>query len=607
MAGLWFRLSRGDRLGFTEIMLGVMLLQEMGELRIELPKRPHNSDYFKEKMLLMKAQEHRVDLDEEQLLFLEGGQTNTFDDDVDEGPTMFMANLSSAAPIYDEVGPSYNSNTLSKVENHDNYLDDINQYNEEREMQHDVQPNDVVDSDTEYTSTSNITLYEHYVQDNEAPVIQRVKGATSTSESKPMSNTKKDRALPTKSALKKVKDHPRNNKLSVKQKNHVDSSIIYKHTVKQVWQPTRKLFATIGNQWKPTGRTLTLGEQSPLYRFSISKVVPVIQPDNVSTSAIVITERLSNTSQKPLTRVYYVEGLGYNLFFVRQFCDLDLEVAFRKHSCYVRDVNGVDLIKGNRGTNLYTLSVEDIMKSSSTAYCRSADLGKLRPTVNTRIFVGYAPNRKGYRIYNKRTQRIMEIVHVQFDELTEPMALVHISTRPEPILLMPAQISLRLIPDYIHAVPYVPPTNKDLEILFQPMFDEYFKPLAGPTLKDNPFAQVNNDPFVNVFAPEPSFDESLFGDVTSTESTQVVHPHNHLGKWSNDHPLDNVINNPSRPDTAMALMTYADADHAGCQDTRRSTLGSAQFLRDKLVIWSSKKQKSTAISTTKAEYIAMFG
>ncbi|GJU23733.1 hypothetical protein Tco_1157075 [Tanacetum coccineum] len=60
-------------------------------------------------------------------------------------------------------------------------------------------------------------------------------------------------------------------------------------------------------------------------------------------------------------------------------------------------------------------------------------------------------------------------------------------------------------------------------------------------------------------------------------------------------------------DTAMALTAYADVDHAGCQDTRRSTSGSAQFLGDKLVSWSSKKQKSTAISTTEAEYIAMSG
>nr|GEW64329.1 retrovirus-related Pol polyprotein from transposon TNT 1-94 [Tanacetum cinerariifolium] len=52
---------------------------------------------------------------------------------------------------------------------------------------------------------------------------------------------------------------------------------------------------------------------------------------------------------------------------------------------------------------------------------------------------------------------------------------------------------------------------------------------------------------------------------------------------------------------------YADVDHAGCQDTRRSTSGSAQFLGDKLVSWSSKKQKSTTISSTEAEYIALSG
>ncbi|GJR09061.1 hypothetical protein Tco_0791713 [Tanacetum coccineum] len=60
-------------------------------------------------------------------------------------------------------------------------------------------------------------------------------------------------------------------------------------------------------------------------------------------------------------------------------------------------------------------------------------------------------------------------------------------------------------------------------------------------------------------------------------------------------------------DNVMALTAYADAYHAGCQDTRRSTSGSAQFLGEKLVSWSSKKQRSTAISTTEAEYIAMSG
>nr|GEY07612.1 integrase, catalytic region, zinc finger, CCHC-type, peptidase aspartic, catalytic [Tanacetum cinerariifolium] len=64
-----------------------------------------------------------------------------------------------------------------------------------------------------------------------------------------------------------------------------------------------------------------------------------------------------------ISMVYYVEGLGHKLFSVGQLCDADLEVAFKKHSCYVRDTDGVELIKGSRGSNLYTISVEDMMKS----------------------------------------------------------------------------------------------------------------------------------------------------------------------------------------------------------------------------------------------------
>ncbi|GJY35531.1 retrovirus-related pol polyprotein from transposon TNT 1-94 [Tanacetum coccineum] len=60
-------------------------------------------------------------------------------------------------------------------------------------------------------------------------------------------------------------------------------------------------------------------------------------------------------------------------------------------------------------------------------------------------------------------------------------------------------------------------------------------------------------------------------------------------------------------DSPIALTAFADANHAGCQDTRRSTSGSIQHLGDRLVSWSSKRQKSAAISSTKAEYIALFG
>nr|GEW04626.1 retrovirus-related Pol polyprotein from transposon TNT 1-94 [Tanacetum cinerariifolium] len=61
-----------------------------------------------------------------------------------------------------------------------------------------------------------------------------------------------------------------------------------------------------------------------------------------------------------ITRVYFFEGLGHNLFSVGQFCDADLEVAFRRKSCFIRDLDGVDLLKGNRSTNLYTINLYDM-------------------------------------------------------------------------------------------------------------------------------------------------------------------------------------------------------------------------------------------------------
>ncbi|GKC85807.1 retrovirus-related pol polyprotein from transposon TNT 1-94 [Tanacetum coccineum] len=65
-----------------------------------------------------------------------------------------------------------------------------------------------------------------------------------------------------------------------------------------------------------------------------------------------------------ILRVYYVEGLGHNLFSVGQFCDSNLEVAFRQHTCFIRNLEGVDLLTGYQGNNMYTLSLGDMMASS---------------------------------------------------------------------------------------------------------------------------------------------------------------------------------------------------------------------------------------------------
>ncbi|GJR10685.1 hypothetical protein Tco_0793337 [Tanacetum coccineum] len=164
----------------------------------------------------------------------------------------------------------------------------------------------------------------------------------------------------------------------------------------------------------------------------------------------------------------------------------------------------------------------------------------------------------------------METIYVQFDELTEQMALVQLSTGPAPTFLTPGQINSGLVLNSVPASPYVPPINKELKMLFQPMFDEYMEPprversvspalavlvpinSAGVTadstlMEDNPFAPVNNHPFINVFVPERSSEASSSGDLNSAESPYVSQTLHHLGKWSKDHPRDNIIRNPSQP------------------------------------------------------------
>nr|GEX55176.1 hypothetical protein [Tanacetum cinerariifolium] len=413
-----------------------------------------------------------------------------------------------------------------------------------------------------------------------------------------------------------------------------------------------------------------------------------------------------------ISRVYYVEGLGHNLFSVGQFCDSDLEVAFRKHSCYVRDTDGVELIKDSRGSNLYTILVEDMMKSSpkdlvrglprlkfeKDHLCSACQLGKskkhthkpktentnlevlntlhtdlcgpmrvqtingnkyilvivddysrfswikiLRSTDETpevvikfiqQIQVGlnktvrYVRTDNGTEFVNhtlteyykrigifhqktvSRTPQQNDVVERRNRTLVEaartmlifskalmflvfgalcyptndsedleklqPTADIGIFVGPAPNILTPGQISSGLVPNPVPATPYAPPTNKEMEILFQPMFDEYLEPprperpvppaqtvqapvnsagtpssttidqdapflsispsssalkshslhqgVAAETnhMEDHPVAPVDNNPFVNVFALEPHSKASSSGDNSSTESTYAV-------------------------------------------------------------------------------------
>ncbi|GJS68143.1 integrase, catalytic region, zinc finger, CCHC-type containing protein [Tanacetum coccineum] len=475
----------------------------------------------------------------------------------------------------------------------------------------------------EIFKAKNTKIKQHYKELYDSiKITHGVNSSTEASGSKPSRNTKKNRILLAQSDNKKnVEDHPRNNKSSLKKVNRVDSSISSKHVVVQI---------VLWYLDSDCSKHMT-GNHSRLRNF-MKKIIETVIFENDHFGAI----------------------MGYGDYVISD----NLEVAFRKHSCYVRDVNGVELLNGSHGSNLYTISVEDVMKSSPICLLSKASKNKswlLHRRLNHLNFgtindlarkdlVRGLPMLKFKKNHLCSAYNGTEFVNQVLTEFYESVGIFHqksvlrtpqqngvVKTRnhtlveaswtmlifsnspmflwaedvvtaffgalcyptndnedlrllkatadigifvgyapnrkgPEPILLTPGQISLGLVPNPVPATPYVPPTNKYLEILFQPMFDEYLEPfsierllpltltaqvpvilagtpssttidqdalstsysplsskvqapisyqgvVAGPTFEDNPFSQADNNPFVNVFAPEPSSEESSSGDM----------------------------------------------------------------------------------------------
>ncbi|GKA59621.1 putative ribonuclease H-like domain-containing protein [Tanacetum coccineum] len=233
----------------------------------------------------------------------------------------------------------------------------------------------------------------------------------------------------------------------------------------------------------------------------------------------------------------------------------------------------------------------------------SENLGKLQPKADIGIFIGYAPTKKAFRIYNRRTRRIIETIHVDFDELTA-MASEHNSSGPALHEMTPATIS------------------SGLDILFQPLFDELLNPpscvdcptpeviapipevdtpepaastgspssttvdqdapspsnsqttpetqspvIPNDVEEDNhdlDIAHMNNDPFFGIPIPEND-SEASSSDVIPTVVHTATPNSEHVNKWTKDHPLDNIIGELERPVSTrlqlheQALFCYYDA------------------------------------------------
>ncbi|GJW87690.1 hypothetical protein Tco_0163030 [Tanacetum coccineum] len=158
------------------------------------------------------------------------------------------------------------------------------------------------------------------------------------SESKPRSNTKNDKIPQTSHSNKKknkVEDHPRIAKSSLNNSNHISKSVCNLNVQQSMPNANSQL--------------MSYESYSGTVRFGNDQIAKIMGYGDY---------QLGNVT---ISRFYYVKGLGHNLFYVGQFCDSDLEVAFRKHTCFIRNLDGVELIYGSRDTNLYTISLDDML------------------------------------------------------------------------------------------------------------------------------------------------------------------------------------------------------------------------------------------------------
>nr|GEV05215.1 retrovirus-related Pol polyprotein from transposon TNT 1-94 [Tanacetum cinerariifolium] len=277
-----------------------------------------------------------------------------------------------------------------------------------------------------------------------------------------------------------------------------------------------------------------------------------------------------------ILRVYYVEGLGHNLFLVGQFCDSDLEVAFRKHTCFVCNMEDVDLLSGSRGTNMYSLSNWDMMSSSSICLlskatktkswlwhhrlshlnfgainhlarhgvvrghpklkfekdylCSACAMGKSKKqshkpksedTNQEKLYLLHIDLRGPLHVASvngKNTQKIIETIHVDFDELTA-MASEQSSLEAALYEMTPAT------PTSVASLVHV---------------EEVLAPIESTGSPSS--TTINQD----ALSPNMFSKDSSSSSVIPTTMHSDAPISKHLGKWMKDHPLQNIIGDPSR-------------------------------------------------------------
>nr|GEW12048.1 retrovirus-related Pol polyprotein from transposon TNT 1-94 [Tanacetum cinerariifolium] len=206
--------------------------------------------------------------------------------------------------------------------------------------------------------------------------------------------------------------------------------------------------------------------------------------------------------------------LGHNLFSFRKFCDLDLEVSFRKNTCFIQNLDGVDLLLGSRDTNLYTISLDDMLKTSPI--CLPSKASKIKSWLWYRRLshLNFGKSKKSSR-QPKAKDTNQEKLYLLHMDLCGPMRVKSINGKK-----------------YI------------LDCLFQPMFDEYFNPppsdislvqvAATPRavdIADSPVSTLIDECTINKDLSRSNYKESMLEPSWIDAMQEEIHEFERLKVW----------------------------------------------------------------------------
>nr|GEY77584.1 copia protein [Tanacetum cinerariifolium] len=409
------------------------------------------------------------------------------------------------------------------------------------------------------------------------------------------------------------------------------------------------MFTTIGHIWRPTGWITLVGNVCHLTRITTTAIVPLRKPIPIesNTTKPVVTLVYSRKS-KAANKKVPVSNSKINKSLVVQIVLWYLDSGCSKHMTGDRsqliNFTPYELLH-NKLPDLSFLYVFGALYYPTND---SENLGKLQPKADIGIFISYAPTKKAFRIYNRRTRRIVETIHVDFDELTamaseqsrgilkkkarlvargycqeegidfeESFALV---ARLEAIRIFLAYVAHKNMVVYQMDVKTTFLNGNLREQVYVSQPDEfvdqddpnyvYKLKKALYRLKQAPRAWY--DMLSSLLITQDFYKGSL-------DLTLFIRRNGNdlLLKYGFEcfNPMDTPVVEKSKLDENKEWKAvdpshyhaFANADHAGYQDTRCSISGSLQFLGERLISWSSKRQKSATISSMEAEYTVLFG